>query len=139
MIRFLLGIVVGIIATVYFLHTESGDNLLSSSTKVRHLEEKLQHADEQQNNLAKKLEEATVVIEKMATQFTALEQRFQALTPPAEGPKTNTPPVVEAPTPPALEPGASVPDSGTILEPPAAPPTPEESGANNPSDPLAPQ
>lgn len=138
MIRFLLGIVVGIIATVYFLHTESGEYLLSSSTKVRHLEEKLQHADEQQTNLAKKLEEATAVIEKMATQFTALEQRFQALTPPG-GPKTNTPPVVEAPTPPAPEPGAAVPDSGTILEPPAAPPTPEESGASNPSDPLAPQ
>jgi uncharacterized coiled-coil protein SlyX len=136
-IRFLLGIVVGIIVTIYFFHTESGEYLLSSSTKVRHLEEKLQHADEQQNNLAKKLEEATAVIEKMATQFTALEQRFQALIPP-EGPKTNTPPVVEAPTPPAPEPGAPVPDSGTILEPPAAPPTPEESGASNPNDPPSP-
>jgi uncharacterized coiled-coil protein SlyX len=137
-IRFLLGIVVGIIATMYFLHTESGEYLLSSSTRVRHLEEKLQHADEQQNNLAKKLEEATTVIEKMATQFTALEQRFQALTPP-ESPKTNTPPVVEAPTPPTLEPGSAVPDSGAILEPPATPPTLEDSGATIPSDPLAPQ
>ncbi|MSQ47501.1 MAG: hypothetical protein EXR78_03790 [Deltaproteobacteria bacterium] len=132
MIRFLLGIVVGIVATIYVLHTESGEYLLSPGTKVRHLEEQLQHADEQQNNLVKKLEGATAVIEKMATQFTALEQRFQALTPQAR-PKTDTPPVAEAPTAPAPEPG-SVPDSGTTLEPPGTPPTPEASGANNPSD-----
>jgi uncharacterized coiled-coil protein SlyX len=135
-IRFLLGVVVGIVATVYFLQTESGDYLISSSTTVRHLEEKLQHADEQQNNLAKRLEEATAVIEKMATQFASLEQRFQALSP-QERPKTETPPVVEAPSAPTPEPG-SAPDSATTREPPAAPPTPEESGADNPSDPPAP-
>ena len=139
MIRFLLGVVVGIAATVYFLQTESGDYFISSSTTVRHLEERLQHADEQQGNLAKKLEEATAIIEKMATQFVALEQRFQALTPhgtPQGSPRTDTPSIVDVPSAPLPEPGP-VPGSGTTLEPPGTPPTPEESGTNIPSDPPA--
>lgn len=126
MIRFLLGVVVGIVSTVYFFQSGGSDYLVSSSTKVRHLEEQLQHADQQQANLAKKLEEATTIIEKMTTQFTALEQRFQTLAPP-ENPKTETPPVVEAPlAPPAPESG-SAPKS-----------LPEDSGASNLSDPPAP-
>ncbi|MGH9429430.1 MAG: hypothetical protein ACRD2L_24355, partial [Terriglobia bacterium] len=81
MIRFLLGVFAGVVGAVYFFTHGGTDYFVSSSTKVRHLEEQLQHADQQQNNLAKKLEEATIVIEKMTTQFTALEQRFQALNP----------------------------------------------------------
>jgi hypothetical protein len=130
-IRFLLGVLVGIVATVYFFQTGGGDYLISSSTKVRHLEEQLQRADQQQDNLAKKLEGTTAVLEKMATQFTALEQRFHALNTPQDKPEAEKPLTAEHPP-------ASAPDSGSIPEPPKASPPPGESGASASSGPPSP-
>jgi uncharacterized coiled-coil protein SlyX len=138
-IRFLLGVVAGIAATVYFFQTGGGDYFVSSSTKVRHLEEQLQHADQQHDNLAKKLEEATAVIEKMTTQFTALEQRFQTLTLSPEKPAAETPPPAEAsPTAPAQESGSAT-GSGSVPEPSQERPSPEESGPKAANDPPPPQ
>lgn len=139
MIRFLLGVVVGIAATVYFFHTGGGDYFVSSSTRVRHLEEQLQHADQQQATLAKKLEEATAVMEKMTTQFTALEQRFQTLNIPQEKPMAETPPPAEAsPAAPAQESGSAT-GSGSVPESSQERPSPEESGPNAANDPPPPQ
>jgi uncharacterized membrane-anchored protein YhcB (DUF1043 family) len=130
-IRFLLGVLVGIVATVYFFQTGGGDYLISSSPKVRHLEEQLQRADQQQDNLAKKLEETTAVLEKMTTQFTSLEQRFQTLSTPQHKPEAEKPLTAERPS-------ASTPDSGSIPEPPKASPPSGESGAGAPSGPPSP-
>ena len=139
MIRFLLGVVAGIAATVYFFHTGGGDYFVSSSTKVRHLEEQLQHANQQQVNLAKKLEEATVVMEKMTTQFAALEQRFQALTLSLEKPTVETPPPAEtSPAAPAQE-SSSATGSGSVPKSSQERPSPEESGPNAANDPPPPQ
>ena len=106
MIRFLLGVLAGIVATVYFFHTGGGDYFIASSTKVRILEAQLQAADQKQDLLAKKLEEATTVIEKMTSQFASLEHRFQALNP------SPTKPLAEKPSA-----SASAPDPS-----PASPP-----------------
>ena len=122
MIRFLLGVLVGIVATVYFFQTGGGDYLISSSPKVRHLEEQLQRADQQQDNLAKKLDETTAVLEKMTTQFTALEQRFQTLSTPHDKLEVEKPLTAESPS-------ASAPEPGSAPEPPKVSPPPGESGA----------
>jgi hypothetical protein len=138
-IRFLLGVVVGIAATVYFFQTGGGDYFVFASPKVRHLEEQLQHADQQQDNLAKKLEQATVVIEKMTTQFTALEQRFQALTLSPEKPTAEIPPQGEAsPAAPTQESGSAT-GSGSVPESSQERPSPEESGPNAANNPPPPQ
>ena len=136
MIRFLLGVVAGIAATVYFFQTGS-DYFVFSSTKVRHLEEQLQHADRQQDNLTKKLEEATAVMEKMTTQFTALEQRFQTLTLSLEKPTAETPPAEAPLTAPAQESGSTT-GSGSIQSSQERP-SPEESGSKAANDPPPPQ
>lgn len=80
-IGLLLGIIIGAIATAYFFSTGGGDYFVASSPRVRHLEEALNRADQQQERLAKKLEDAAAVIEKISTKFTDLEQRFQTLQP----------------------------------------------------------
>jgi hypothetical protein len=126
-IRFLLGVLVGIVATVYFFQTGGGDYLISSSTRVRHLEEQLQRADQQQDSLAKKLDETTAVLEKMTTQFTSLEQRFQTLGTPHDQPEAEKPLTAERPSAPA-------PDSGSVPEPPKAALPSGESGASASSD-----
>ena len=140
MIRFLFGVIAGVVGAVYFFTHGGADYFVSSSPKVRHLEEQLQLADRQQNNLAKKLEEATIVLEKMTAQFTALEQRFQALNIPHEQPKAEAPPVAEAPPTPAPAPESSpAPDSGATPEPPQtspAPGEPEPGASSNPPSPL---
>jgi hypothetical protein len=136
-IRFLLGVVAGIAATVYFFQTGGGDYFVFSSTKVRHLEEQLQHADQQQDNLAKKLEEATAVMEKMTTRFTALEQRFQTLTLSLEKPTAETPPAEAPLTAPAQESGSTT-SSGSIQSYQERP-SPEESGSKAANDPPPPQ
>jgi uncharacterized coiled-coil protein SlyX len=138
-IRFLLGVVVGIAATVYFFQTGGGDYFVSSSTKVRHLEEQLQRADQQQDNLAKKLEEATAVMEKMTAQFASLEQRFQTLTLSQEEPKAETPPPAEAPLAAPAQESGSATGSGSVPKPPQEGPSPEESGPNAANDPPPPQ
>jgi uncharacterized coiled-coil protein SlyX len=137
-IRFLLGVVAGIAATVYFFHTGGGDYFVSSSTKVRHLEEQLQHADQQQDNLAKKLEEATAVMEKMTTQFTALEQRFQTLTLSLEKPTAETPPPAEAPLAVPAQESGSTTGSGSVQSSQERP-SPGESGSKTANDPPPPQ
>ena len=137
MIRFLLGVVAGIAAKVYFFHTGGGDYFVSSSPKMRHLEEQLQHANQQQDNLAKKLEEATAVMEKMTTQFNALEQRFQTLTLPQEQPKAETPPA-EAPLAAPSQESGSTPGSGSAQSSQEHL-SPKESGSNAANDPPPPQ
>ena len=132
MIRFLLGVLAGIAATVYFFHTGGGDYIIASSTKVRILEAQLQAADQKQDQLAKKLEEATGVIEKMTTRFTALEQRFQALNP------SSAKPLAEKPSASASAPdSASSPDAdqGTAKEE-SLPVTPRSSASGDPSSSL---
>jgi hypothetical protein len=136
-IRFLLGVVAGIAATVYFFQTGGGDYFISSSTRVRHLEEQLQHANQQQNNLAKKLEEATAVMEKMTTQFAALEQRFQTLTLPQEQPKAETPPAEAPLAAPAQESGSAT-GSGSVQSSQERPSS-EESGSKAANDLPPPQ
>lgn len=135
MVRFLLGVLVGIIATVYFFQTGGSDYLISSSPKVRHLEEKLQQADQHQESLAKRLEEATAVIEKMTAQFAALEQRFQALTLPQTTPPAEKPPTSEQPAPPT--PGAA-PEAGVEAAPSQDPSTSEGSETRSPEASSAP-
>jgi uncharacterized coiled-coil protein SlyX len=132
-IRFLLGVLVGIVATVYFFHTGGGDYFIASSTKVRILEAQLQIADQKQDQLAKKLEESTAVIEKMTTQFTALEQRFQALNPSATKPLAEKPPA-SAPAPESVpnSPPDDAQDTAKEAPSPAAP------HATSPSDPSSP-
>jgi hypothetical protein len=130
-IRFLLGVLVGIAATVYFFHTGGGDYFIASSTKVRILEAQLQAADQKQDQLAKKLEEATAVIEKMTSQFTSLEQRFQTLSTPQDKPEAEKPLTAERPS-------DSAPDSGSIPEPPQASPPSGESGASASGGPPSP-
>ena len=126
MIRFLLGVLVGVAAAVYFFHTGGGDYFISSSTKVRNLEAQLQAADQKQDQLAKKLEEATAVIEKMTSQFTSLEQRFQALqhppsmTPPAEKPPTEEKPSTSASPPDPTSASPPHDAQGTAKEAPSS-------------------
>ena len=80
-IGLLLGIIIGATATTYFFSTGGGDYFVGSSPRVRHLEEELSRAGQQQDRLTKKLEDAATVIEKMSTKFTDLEQRVQTLQP----------------------------------------------------------
>jgi len=80
-IGLLLGIIIGATATTYFFSTGGGDYFVVSSPRVRHLEEELSRAGQQQERLTRKLEDAAAVIEKMSTKFTDLEQRVQTLQP----------------------------------------------------------
>jgi len=136
-IRFLIGVFAGVVGTVYFFTHGGADYFVFSSPKVRHLEEQVQLADQQQEKLAKKLEAATAVIEKMTNQFTALEQRFQALNIPSEQPKVEAPPTAEAPSTPAPESGPP-PGSESTPESPQTSPIPEEPGSGASSDPPSP-
>jgi len=133
-IRFLLGVLAGIVATVYFFHTGGGDYFIASSTKVRILEAQLQTADQKQDQLAKKLEEATAVIEKMTTQFASLEHRFQALNPSATKPLAEKPPA-SASAPDAV-PNPPPDDAQDTAKEGPSPATPRSSSPSDPSSPL---
>lgn len=94
MVRFffglLLGAIMGVGGTTYFFSSGGGDYLLASSQRVLRLEEDLRRADQGRELTAKKLEEATALLEKMSGKFTDLENRFQTLE------KVNPQPAAEA-------------------------------------------
>ena len=75
----LLGAMVGIGGTAYFFSAGGGDYLLASSPRVLHLEEDLRRVGQEREQLAKKLEETTALVEKTTEKFTDLERRFQTL------------------------------------------------------------
>jgi len=75
----LLGAMVGIGGTAYFFSAGGGDYLLASRRRGRHLEEDLRRVGQEREQLAKKLEETTALVEKTTEKFTDLERRFQTL------------------------------------------------------------
>lgn len=75
----LLGAVVGVGGTAYFFSMGGGDYLLASSRWVHRLEEDLQKVSQGREQIVKKLEETTAVVEKMTAKFTDLERRFHTL------------------------------------------------------------
>ena len=83
MFRFLFGLlvgaIVGVAGTAYFFSMGGGDYLLVSSMRVNRLEHDLQRVTQEREQVVKKLEETTAMVEKMATKFTELERRFQTL------------------------------------------------------------
>jgi hypothetical protein len=104
-IGLLLGIIIGAVATTYFFSTGGGDYFVVASPRVRHLEEELSRAGQQQERLTKKLEDAAAVIEKMSAKFTDLEHRVQTLqlpsTKPADTESSAKPSTEESPLNPA--------------------------------------
>jgi len=79
LIGLLLGVIVGAGGTAYFFSTGGGDHLISTSPRVRHLEEDLRRVSQEREQIEKKLAETTARIEKMTAAFSDLERRLQKL------------------------------------------------------------
>jgi hypothetical protein len=75
----LVGVIIGAVGTTYFFSTGGGDHLVATSPRVLRLEEDLRRVTQEREQVARKLEDTTVLIEKMTTKFADLERRFQAL------------------------------------------------------------
>lgn len=75
----LLGAIVGAVGTAYFFSTGGGDHLVAASPRVLRLEEDLRRVTQEREQIAKRLEDTAVLMEKMTARFTDLERRFQSL------------------------------------------------------------
>ena len=83
MLRFLfgllLGVIVGAVGTTYFFSTGGGDHFMASSPRMLRLEEDLRHVTQEREQVAKKLEDTTALVDKLTAKFSDLERRFQTL------------------------------------------------------------
>lgn len=84
MLRFFIGLLLGVImgaaGTAYFFSSGGGDHLISASPRVLRTEEDLRRVSQDQEQLAKKLEDTTARIEKMIDEkLTDFEHRIQTL------------------------------------------------------------
>jgi hypothetical protein len=75
----LVGAIVGAVGTTYFFSTGGGDHVVAMSPRVLRLEEDLRRVTQEREQLTKKLEDTTVLVDKMTTKFIDLEHRLQAL------------------------------------------------------------
>jgi uncharacterized protein YlxW (UPF0749 family) len=75
----LVGAIVGAVGTTYFFSTGGGDQFVAMSPRLLRLEEDLRHVTQEREQLAKKLEDSTALVDKVTTKFTDLERRLQTL------------------------------------------------------------
>ena len=75
----LLGVILGIAATVYLIHSGAGDLVIRRTEAVQDLERRLHDVEQQRDSLGRQLDDVVGRAGRMEASFGALEKRFNEL------------------------------------------------------------
>ncbi|HSV08147.1 MAG TPA: hypothetical protein VLI07_16660 [Candidatus Binatus sp.] len=75
----LLGVILGIAATVYLIHSGAGDLVIRRTEAVQDMERRLHDVEQQRDSLSRQLDDVVGRAGRMEASFGALEKRFHEL------------------------------------------------------------
>lgn len=75
----LLGFVLGIAATIFFLHSGAGDFIVAASAPVEDLRRRLREAEQERDRATRRLEDLAARERRMEEAFESIERRFHEL------------------------------------------------------------